>query len=66
MSETWKWVTHNLDSFQIPMLFGKKNPVSGLHKLPKLSYFQIESSKIEVNCRIGISKSTIKTLEQGV
>ena len=55
-----------MDSFQIPMLFGKKNPVSGLHKLPKLSYFQIESSKIEVNCRIGISKSTIKILEQGV
>ena len=40
------------------MLFGKNPAIFRSLKLPKLSYFQIKSLKIEVDCRIGILKIT--------
>ena len=55
---SWKWVTCNLGSFQTPILFGKNPVVFGSYKLPKLSYFQIKSLKIEVDCRTEILKTT--------
>ena len=50
---SWKWVTCNLGSFQIPILFEKNPVVFGSYKLPKLFYFQIE-----IDCRTEILKTT--------